>query len=437
MLGRSCSQGALLLASRQMKTWLELVEMIIRHAPNVKRALGKTFLYDEAKLAHPTSTTPSGASPAAAMLLLMAARNDMKALAHADQVFHRAHDLGARRLRELKGAAALNGAAGWQALSELSMLHSLSSDGQPVSYDETIPDLRTPDFRRWIAGEDLAIEHVAAGGGTHMESQHRRVNTSLTRARGVFEFLDVAKAIANEYPGAVPPATPQERIDLALANGQSAQPGLRPPAASDEDILSDIQHHEVKPVRVLVGEFYVVSRFASVVDDIRYLREIKGSGSQADVGRWKVLALSLPETLYPWSETEELRRFSDDRDASVAKLKSGTVWHALLGKRGTRFFNLEHEHLARSNIRSRMTHDLQADGLLVDPLHDWHAAIVSVFPSTWHDLESPASGRQGIDIVPLSLVARRALFLRTQGEGLPDSVISALCSVLSISEIRR
>lgn len=417
--------------------WIKFVEdVLLVQMPQTVEVLGKEWLFDEAKLAHDNATAPFGASPVAAMLLSLAEQKKSGSLSQIEKIFAKAKELNSKRISEFTSNAALSAGTAWQGLAELSLLERLASDGQFVAYDKTRYGVSTPDFRRQIAGEDCAIEHVAVSEGQHMKQQKRGAHESLKRAHRTAGILDEAKDFVESYPDSVPPLTEKELVDVALSTtGRERKAGMPDPVATPEEVMRATKSHQMEQVRSYSAMPFVVSRFQSVEQEIDYLRKIKEDGVQVADAKWKILALSLPDVFYNGRNLEKLNQYVQKDDPSLIRLQSGEVWHALLGKKGERFFYGSYEHHIQQKIY-RFSHELEADGLLVDASQPWHAVIVSIFQTTWHHLESPSSNRSGGDILPLSLAPFRVLFLRTEGgESLPERVVDELKSLLDIKKV--
>lgn len=418
-----------------MNPWISLVDYILEKAPSTKDIFGKEWLYQEAKAAHPDSTAPLGALTVAAMLLEMAKRKDDLALIHADRVFLEAKKANAMRLVDLKNEAALAEGAAWQALAELSLYHELRSDGADVAYDQT-SDVRTPDFKRNILKEDVGIEHVAPGEGQHMKQTSGAAEESLNRARRVCEILDHAKSLYESSGGHLPPFTENELTDLALSHGKEMERGKSPPRLTDDELRRAIEMHEIEEIRSFSAMPYVAARANSRSKDVQYLRQVKEGGEQVKDCKWKVLAISLPDVLYSWKELNETNRFEHPGDPDLVRIWSGVVWHAMFGTIGKWMYGGEYEHLVEMGVR-KLASPCDGDGLLVSTSEPWHAVIVSIFSSTRHRFKSPSGVREGGDILPFNLSPSRALFLRSQGETLPQNVVNALCDLLSIKAVIR
>lgn len=424
----------MIILSSMTSKWIAAIQKIVAKCPTTTLALGKEWLFEEAQLAHPNSTAPTGASPVVAMLLEMV--DDGPALAYTEKVFAEAHAGGPKRLKELKGHAAFKDGSAWQALAELSFYAALRSDGASVQYDQTEVNKRTPDFRREVAEEQVCIEHVAPGEGQYLKAKRREAEESLALAVEITDLFDEAKRLYDLYKE-LPPFTAEERFKIAKAHGKAHERGKSAPSMTDYELLLLIENHEIESVRSFSSAPYMASRSGSRAEMVRFLRQVKPGGTQVADCKWKVLGLSISDYMFSQYDVEEVRKTRHQNDPASVRWWSGVVWNALYGKPGDKLYGGIEEHLVQRGIDGRLTEMCDGFGLLVDQNEPWHAVVISLFSTKWHGLRAPGTARCGGDVLPLKLLPTRYLFLRRNGPALPEKVVTELTNVLEIRKVIR
>jgi hypothetical protein len=172
---------------------------------------------------------------------------------------------------------------------------------------------------------------------------------------------------------------------------------------------------------------YVATRRISKLEDVRYIRSLKFESKQVANNKWKILAISVPDIIYDANDLLELKKVAYSKN-NLVTFWSGTIWHALLGKKGTPLYNGIEEHLVQRGV-TRWTELCDADGMLIDQDRPWQAVIISIFKTGIHELNN----QEGPVLIPLNLSPSRYLFLREEGVCLPFEIIKQLKVVLCIN----
>lgn len=348
--------------------------------------VGKEWAMDNAKLAMSECTSPTNSPPMLAYIL-----NSLSNGHKLDDLNEILQLVPGKKIKTLKKASAEQF---WNQIAEI----CLHRDLFPVfeggyRYDEQSKSNRTPDF--YFEEYKAAIEHTAVGAGMYIKNKRAECQKKLDDAvlsanivNCLKEMVD-KKTLVSEMP-----LTPEE---IAILKNFF---GLNSNATTSDVCLAILDEAKETETLPLVFSKYWVKQRETPRKLLRYIADLKHDGTQVQSSKIKILSISFPNSIVDEREVNKLNIFNNE---GIEKLKSGIVWHSIMGRKGDYMYLGTEKSLAVKGVNT-LRIDIEEDGILRKGIYD--AVVVSFFATNEHEIDNE------VDVLPLSLRPARYLFIK-------------------------